>query len=175
VHTIVVLETGGPVLMPWLNNVSAVLEAWYPGQRGGEAIANLLFGDVNPSGKLPITFFKSEAQLPRPVIQGPPPGNGSFDVDYTEGLKVGYKWCDAEGKKPLFPFGFGLSYTSFSYSHLKTTPMTTDGTKEIRVSFDIRNIGSKVDARSRRSISALPRASPNRPNAWSLRRRSHSL
>jgi len=145
-HTIVVLETGDPVLMPWLNNVSAVLEAWYPGQRGGEAIANILFGDVNPSGKLPITFLKSEAQLPRPVIQGPPPGNKYFDVNYTEGLKVGYKWYDAEGKEPLFPFGFGLSYTSFSYSQLKTTPMTTDGTKEIRVSFDLRNIGSNVGA-----------------------------
>ena len=146
-HTIVVLETGGPVSMPWLNNVSAVLEAWYPGQRGGEAIAGLLFGDVNPSGKLPITFPKNEAQLPRPVIQGPPPpGNGFFDVDYTEGLKVGYKWYDAEGKKPLFPFGFGLSYTNFSYSKLQTIPMTTDGTKEIRVSFDLRNLGSKVGA-----------------------------
>jgi len=145
-RTIVVLETGDPVLMPWLDKVGAVLEAWYPGQRGGEAIANILFGEVNPSGKLPITFPESEAQLPRPVIQGPPPGNGYFDVDYLEGLKVGYKWYEAEGKKPLFGFGFGLSYTSFAYSQLEITPTTADGNKEVQVSFDLRNTGSKAGA-----------------------------
>ena len=134
-HCIVVLETGGPVTMPWVDNVSAILEAWYPGIRGGEAIASILFGDVNPSGKLPVTFPKSEADLPHLTIPGMPPESARiggeipeemqpkapFDINYTEGLKVGYKWFDAEGKEPLFPFGFGLSYTTYSYSGLQIT------------------------------------------------------
>ena len=123
-HTIVVLETGGPVTMPWISTVSAVLEAWYPGIRGGEAIASILFGDVNPSARLPVTFPKSEADLPHLTVPAPPPATDQapraapgrtrippFDINYTEGLKVGYKWFDAEDKAPLFPFGFGLSYT----------------------------------------------------------------
>ena len=137
-HMIVVLETGGPVTMPWIDKVSGVLEIWHQGIRGAEAMANILFGSVNPSGKLPVTFPKSEADLPHPVLPGPPSappqpapaaqagaagqggGRGQmpqvpFDVNYTEGLKAGYKWFDAENKEPLFPFGFGLSYTTFSY------------------------------------------------------------
>lgn len=135
-HTIVVLETGGAVTMPWLDRVSAVLESWYPGIRGGQAIAAILFGDVNPSGKLPITFPKSEADMPHPDatkppaepraptpgLPGPRAGEKIFDVHYDEGLKVGYKWYDAENRTPLFPFGFGLSYTTFSYSELSVTP-----------------------------------------------------
>ena len=119
-HTIVVLETGGPVLMPWIDNVSAALEAWYPGIRGGEAIANILFGEVNPSAKLPVSFPKSEADLPHHAI--PEISSSAGEINYTEGLKVGYKWFDAEGKEPLFPFGFGLSYTTYAYSGLKITP-----------------------------------------------------
>ena len=127
-HTIVVMETGGAALMPWLDKVQAVVETWFPGSGGGPAIANVLFGDVNPSGKLPITFPASEADLPHPVIAQPPGGSanpldlaldpkaGPFDAHYSEGLEVGYKWYDAENKTPLFPFGFGLSYTTFSYS-----------------------------------------------------------
>ena len=94
-HTIVVIESGGPILMPWLGQVSAVLEAWYPGQSGGPAIANLLFGAANPSGKLPVTFPASDAQLPRPVIPQPPDGTTPFSVNYSEGYNVGYKWFDA--------------------------------------------------------------------------------
>jgi beta-glucosidase len=136
-HTIVVLETGGAVTMPWIGQVSAAMEAWYPGIRGGEAIANILFGDVNPSAKLPLTFAKSEADLPHPqlTVQPPPaseadmvemfPGfkvnTTKFDVAYDEGLLVGYKWYDAKGKTPLFPFGFGLSYTTYKYSNLKAS------------------------------------------------------
>jgi beta-glucosidase len=142
-HTIVVLETGDPVLMPWLDRVSAVVEAWYPGQRGGEAIANILFGAVNPSGKLPITFPRSESQLPRPQLPEPPPGGGYFDLNYTEGLKVGYKWYEANHIQPLFPFGFGLSYTDFSFSGLHVTPALADGSESIQVSFDLRNTGSR--------------------------------
>ena len=168
-HCIVVLETGGPITMPWVDQVSAILEAWYPGIRGGEAIANVLFGDVNPSGKLPVTFPKSEADLPHATIAGmlpdasqaegpaaeipPKPRVTSvpFDINYTEGLKVGYKWFDAEGKEPLFPFGFGLSYTTFSYSGLDTTPG-----KEFRVSFNVTNTGARAGDDTAQVYMSLP-------------------
>ncbi len=138
-RTVVVLETGGPVAMPWIDQVGAALEAWYPGIRGGEAIANLLFGDANPSGKLPMTFAKGDADLPQPKLPGsdltplpaPPSGGPAggqrrpqlppFDIAYPEGLKVGYKWFDAENRTPLFPFGHGLSYTTFAYSGMSVT------------------------------------------------------
>ncbi len=155
-HTIVVLENGDPVLMPWLAEVSAVLESWYPGQRGGQAIANILFGKVDPSGKLPITFPKSESDLPRHHIQAPPPGEGYFDVDYTEGLKVGYKWYDANHIRPLFPFGYGLSYTNFSFSNLQVTPATTHGESKINVSFDLRNIGTRTGTEVAQLYLGLP-------------------
>jgi beta-glucosidase len=146
-HTIVVLVTGGPVLMPWLDKVGAVLEAWYPGNRGAGAIANILTGAVNPSGRLPITFPQSESQLPHPVIPGinirqpPNPRLGTpipFDVDYTEGANVGYKWFAAQKLTPLFPFGYGLSYTSFGYGGLSAT-----GGATLTVSFDMRNTGKR--------------------------------
>jgi beta-glucosidase len=116
-HTIVVLNTGGPVLMPWLNNVAAVVEAWYPGQQDGAAIASVLFGDTDPGGKLPVTFPASASQ---PLSADPsryPGVNGQ--VDYSEGLDIGYKWYDAQDETPLFPFGYGLSYTRFSFSGLR--------------------------------------------------------
>jgi beta-glucosidase len=143
-HTVAVLETGGPVLMPWSNRVAAILEAWYPGTAGGEAIANVLFGKVNPSGHLPVTFPMSEAQLPRPVR----PGTGladkqMFSIEHNEGAAVGYKWFDARGIQPLFPFGHGLSYTSFAMSGLTASP-TTDG--GATVSFTVRNTGKRRGA-----------------------------
>jgi len=154
--------------MPWLNSVKAVLESWYPGQRGGEAIANILFGDVNPSGKLPISFPKSEADLPHLTIPAPPPSNQPaseellptpvfIDANYTEGLKVGYRWYDAENKDPLFPFGFGLSYTSFSYSQLKVA-----SGKTVQVSFVVKNTGSRAGAEVSEVYLGLP-ASANEP------------
>ncbi len=112
-RTVVVLETGGPVLTPWATKVGAVLEAWYPGTAGGEAIANLLFGRASPSGRLPATFPRSLDQLPRPAT----PNKG--DTRYDEGATVGYKWYDAKQLKPAFAFGHGLTYTSFSYGGLK--------------------------------------------------------
>jgi beta-glucosidase len=141
-RTVVVLETGNPVDMPWLNASAAVLEAWYPGQRGGEAIADVLFGDVNPSGHLPMTFPKSVAQLPRPVL----PGVGlakdaAFNIDYNEGADVGYRWFDRMGVAPLFPFGHGLSYTTFDVSKLKV-----QGGKTLSVSFELRNSGTRAGA-----------------------------
>ena len=130
-NTIVVLETGGPVLMPWLDKTAAVLEAWYPGARGGEAIASVLFGEANPSGRLPITFPASIAQLPRPVLDGfdrvKPDFSGmsgaalAITADYNvEGSDVGYRWFARKDMKPLFPFGYGLSYTTFEMSPLRT-------------------------------------------------------
>lgn len=120
--TVVVLENGGPVTMPWLPQVPAVLEAWYPGTSGGEAIASVLFGEVNPSGHLPATFPASESQLPRPVLDGyPEVADKRFDVDYHEGAAVGYKWFDLKGLKPLFPFGHGLSYTEFAFGGLSAS------------------------------------------------------
>ena len=161
-HTIVVLETGGPVLMPWLESVSAALEAWYPGIRGGEAIANVLFGEVNPSAKLPVTFPKSEADLPHHVIPETSPSAG--EINYTEGLKVGYKWFDAEGKEPLFPFGYGLSYTTYSYSELETKPG-----KEAQVSCKVTNTGMRAGAEIVQVYVSLPPSAdepPKRLVAW---------
>lgn len=129
-NTIVVLETGGAVKMPWLDQAAAVLEAWYPGAAGADAIADVLFGVVNPSGRLPITF---------PTSVGPLPGFGlpqrqSFDVPHPQGAVVGYRNTDA---KPLFPFGYGLSYTHFAYSDLKVAKA-----KALTVSFTVRNDGA---------------------------------
>jgi beta-glucosidase len=138
-RTVVVLETGGPVAMPWLGKVPAVLEAWYPGTSGGEAIAKVLFGAVNPSGRLPATFPASEQQLPRPKLDGDPKNPDlQFAVDYHEGAAVGYKWFDLKGHKPLFPFGHGLSYTSFAYSGLAA--QVKDG--RVHVRFKVSNTGS---------------------------------
>ncbi len=136
--TVVVLETGGPVTMPWLPKVPAVLEAWYPGSSGGEAIASVLFGEVNPSGHLPATFPASESQLPRPVLDGyPEVADKRFDVVYHEGAAVGYKWFDLKGLKPLFPFGHGLSYTEFGFSGLSAS--VKDGA--LQASFTVKNTG----------------------------------
>lgn len=139
-NTIVVLETGGPVAMPWLDKVGAVVEAWYPGIRGGEAIADLLLGKVAPSGRLPITFPASMAQTPHPILPGiNVPEGQQFDVDYAEGSDVGYRWFAKTGAKPLFPFGYGLTYTQFAYSDL----VVKAGTKP-SISFTVKNTGAKA-------------------------------
>ena len=146
-HTIVVIESGGAVVMPWLDQVDAVLEAWFPGQSGGPAIADLLFGKTNPSGKLPITFPASVAQLPRPNIPQPPDGSTPFDVNYTEGFNVGYKWYDAQDLTPLFPFGFGLSYTTFSFTNAALTDNLSDASNpNLQVTFTVTNTGQAAGA-----------------------------
>ena len=129
-NTGVILETGNPVTMPWLGSVKAVLETWYPGQRGGEAIAALLTGEASPSGRLPISFPKDLGQLPRPKLDGYDPKRPfnpdlpSFPVEYKiEGSDVGYRWFEKTGAEPLFPFGYGLTYTKFGYSGLMVTPV----------------------------------------------------
>lgn len=116
--TAVVLETNAGVVMPWASRVPAIIEAWYPGTAGGAAIANVLTGRVNPSGHLPVTFYASEAQLPRPVRPGSTSEMDQFTLDYSEGAAVGYKWVDRNNLQPLFPFGHGLSYTSFGYGKM---------------------------------------------------------
>ena len=139
--TVVVLETGSPVTMPWLGSVGAVVEAWYPGTNGGEAIARVLTGEVDASGRLPMTFPMADTQLPRPKLDGlDAPKDARFTVNYDiEGAAVGYKWFEKKGLKPLFAFGHGLSYTTFSYSDLKAAPK--DGT--IAVSFKTANTGKR--------------------------------
>jgi beta-glucosidase len=141
--TAVVLETGGPVLMPWLARVPAVIEAWYSGQRGGEAIANILTGKVNPSGRLPITFMASPDQAPRAAPVGIDKLNSlkSYSIDYVEGSDVGYRWYEKKRQAPLFPFGHGLSYTSFAYRNLTVT-----GGKTLSISFEVVNSGKRAGA-----------------------------
>jgi beta-glucosidase len=162
-HTIVVLETGSPVTMPWVEAPAAILEAWYPGSDGANAVGNVLFGTANPSGKLPNTFPKSEADLPRTTIATPPPMHWSapsqegeakvpdYGVTYDEGVKVGYKWYDAEKKQVLFPFGYGLSYTTFGYSGLKAEPGDT-----VKVTFTLANTGAREGAEIAEVYAALP-------------------
>lgn len=134
--TVVVLETGGPVLMPWADSVPAIVEAWYPGTSGGEAIARVLTGKVNPSGHLPATFPKSLDQLPWPGE----PRKG--DIVYEEGAAVGYRWFDKNGHEPLFPFGHGLSYTSFSLGNLS---VARDGEGLVAM-LEVTNTGDRAGA-----------------------------
>jgi beta-glucosidase len=170
-RTIVVLETGTAVVMPWIDKVSGVMEAWFAGSKGADAVADLLFGKVNPSAKLPITFPLRVADLPHPKLVKPPaPAAGAghvlkpedakptFSVHYDEGLKVGYKWYDAEKKPVLFPFGYGLSYTTYQYSDLKVTPG-----KEPTVRFLLKNTGQRAGAEIAEVYVALPAAADEPP------------
>jgi len=180
-RTIVVLETGSPATMPWADQVSGILEVWYGGSRGAEALARVIFGEVNPSAKLPITFPKSEADLPHLSIVKPPresttdgepdawkkiaAGLPAFQTAYGEGLKVGYKWYDAEHKPVLFPFGYGLSYTTYSYSDFKVTPG-----KSVHLSFRVTNTGNRAGAEIAEAYAVLPDSAgepPKRLVGWS--------
>jgi beta-glucosidase len=142
-RTVVVLETGGAVFMPWIDEVQGVLQAWYPGTSGGEAIANVLTGRVNPSGHLPISFPRDESQFARAALEEhDAQGSKSGQANYREGATVGYKWFDARHLQPLFPFGFGLSYTKFEYGGLRAR--LEDG--ERVVSFEVRKTGAREGA-----------------------------
>ncbi|MGC5167576.1 beta-glucosidase [Luteimicrobium sp. DT211] len=150
--TVVILETGSATDMPWLASAKAVVEAWYPGEQQGTALAKLLYGDENFTGRLPMTFPKSladtptsaPAQYPGVFADGTttrPSGSSAIrQVSYSEGLLVGYKWYDAKKIEPLFPFGYGLSYTDFAYNKVSVTK-STNGTKPIKVSFLVTNAG----------------------------------
>ena len=156
-NTIVVLNTAGPVLMPWVDQVKGILEAWYPGQEDGNAIAPILFGDVNPSGKLPQTFPKAQADLPATTPAQYPGVNGH--ATYSEGLLVGYRWFDAQAKTPLFCFGHGLSYTTFAYSNLSTTPTAGGAT----VSFTLTNTGGRAGSEVAQVYVGFPAAAGEPP------------
>ncbi|MBN2499475.1 MAG: glycoside hydrolase family 3 C-terminal domain-containing protein [Anaerolineales bacterium] len=136
-NTVVVLSTGSSVVMPWLKKVPAVLETWYLGQEAGNAIADVIFGDVNPSGKLTQTFPKRLQDNPAYINY--PGENGK--VYYGEGIFVGYRYYEAKDVEPLFPFGYGLSYTKFKYSNLKLDKVQYTGEDEIQVSLDVKNTG----------------------------------
>ena len=172
-HTIVVLETGTAVTMPWIDKVAGVVEVWYAGSSGDKALANVLVGDVNPAGKLPLSFPKSEADLPHPdapkipsgsqmgagdvADDGAPSANASahagYAVHYDEGPQVGYKWYEAQNKKPLFPFGFGLSYTNYAYSGLSVD----SATKTVR--FIVKNTGKRAGTEIAQVYGRLPKGS----------------
>lgn len=164
--TIVVLETGNPVLMPWLEKVPAILALWYPGQRGAYALGQVLSGAVNPSGHLPVTFPAALDQLPNPVLPGsdlPAPSQADrvtyglntnsppFTITYPEGADVGYRWFDRKGREPLYAFGHGLSYTHFSYDHLIVT-----GGKSLTVTFRVTNSGKRSGADVPQAYVRLP-------------------
>jgi len=162
-NTIVVIESGGPILMPWLSQVGAVLEAWYPGQSGGPAIADLLFGVTNPSGKLPLTFPASVSQLPRPAIPQPNADGSPFAVNYTEGYNVGYKWYDVNGFTPLFNFGYGLSYTTFSITNgAVVNNLASTSNPNFQVTFNLANTGAVAGSEVAQVYLGLP-ASTNEP------------
>lgn len=139
-NTIVVLETGNPVSMPWRDKVRAIVEAWYPGQWGARAIAEVLSGKVNPSGRLPITFPESLDQTPRPDLPGlGTPWGTAVTIEYNEGAEVGYRWFAQKQQKPLYAFGHGLSYTTFDYKDLKL-----EGNDTITASFTVTNSGARA-------------------------------
>jgi beta-glucosidase len=146
-HTVVVFHGGGNFdSQQWFSQVAGLIEAFYPGQNGGQALGEILFGEVNPSGKLPITMEKriednpANATFPNPV-------NQHVDaIPYSEGLFIGYRGYDKNKVKPLFPFGFGLSYTTFAFSHLKIKPTNWNGTGDVTVSFTVTNTGNRAGA-----------------------------
>ncbi|GGN59583.1 glycosyl hydrolase [Actinoplanes lobatus] len=155
-RTVVVLQTGSAVEMPWLDQVPAVLQNWYGGEQMGPALAALLFGDVNPSGKLPMTFPRSLADTPTAGDVARYPGvvvDGIRQVSYSEGLQVGYRWYEARGIDPLFAFGYGLSYTSFAYRDLE---VTGDGRDGIRIRFRLTNTGKRPGTEVAQAYVSLP-------------------
>ncbi len=156
-HTVVVVKSGGPVLMPWASSVPAILQAWYPGQQDGAAVAGVLFGDVNPSAKLPITFPAAETDTPANT-PAQYPGVGGV-ATYSEGLQIGYRWFDAQGRTPLFPFGYGLSYTTFAFSGL-SVKNTGDGAT---ATFTVRNTGHRAGAEVAQLYLSFPAAAGEPP------------
>ena len=141
-HTVVVVNAGAPIAMPWLPQVAAVLDAWYPGETNGTSLARVLFGRVDPGGHLPVTFPTSLTQVPAST-PAQFPGTGG-NVQYSEGLNVGYRFYDAKNITPLFPFGYGLSYTRFAFSRLEVSPNVEDGTGRVQVSATVTNVGARA-------------------------------
>jgi beta-glucosidase len=167
-NTIVVLNTGSAVLMPWENEVKSIIESWYPGQSAGTAIASVLFGDTDPSGRLPVSFPASENDTPTAGDLTRYPGVRN-QVTYSEGLDIGYRWYDARKITPLFPFGYGLSYTTYRYDHLQVMPTVVRDTKPIRVTFRLTNTGSRASTGIAQIYLSLPASTgepPKRLVGW---------
>ncbi len=143
-HTVVVVQAGAPIAMPWLDHVSAILDTWYPGQTNGTALAHVLYGKVDPSGHLPVTFPVKLADVPAASPERFPGVDGK--VHYSEGLLVGYRWYDAKHIQPMFPFGFGLSYTQFHFSDLMVSAHEVDGVSPVQVSARVTNTGHVAGA-----------------------------
>jgi len=142
-NTVVVINAGGPVIMSkWIDQVPAIVDMWYGGQEGGNAIADILFGDADPSGKLPVSFVQQWEDSP---AYGHYPGK-NLQVEYAEGIYVGYRYFDKKKVEPLFPFGYGLSYTKFDYSDIKVSPNQTSSDKPVEVSLQVRNTGTRAGA-----------------------------
>jgi beta-glucosidase len=161
-NTIVVITAGGNVDMTqWIDKVPAVLDAWYPGQEGGTALAQIVFGDYSPSGKLPVSFERRWED--NPVFHSYYPAMGESRVQYSEGVFVGYRHYDRSETKPLFPFGFGLSYTSFAYSNLSVTPASGNLDQPVTVSFEVKNAGRREGAEVAELYVGDPHASVPRP------------
>ena len=161
-NTIVVITAGGNVDMTqWIDKVSAVLDAWYPGQEGGAALAQIVFGDYSPSGKLPVSFERRWED--NPVLHSYYPAKGESRVQYSEGVFVGYRHYDRSETKPLFPFGFGLSYTSFAYSNLSVTPASGNLDQSVTVSFEVKNTGRREGAEVAELYVGDPHESVPRP------------
>ena len=169
-RTVAILETGTATPMPWLASVSSVVEAWYPGEQQGTALARLVYGDDNFVGRLPMTFPRALADTPTSTPQQYPGtfANGSTtrptgsteirQVSYSEGLLVGYKWYAAKNIAPLFPFGYGLSYTTFRYSDLRVTPLVVAGRSEVKITFRLRNTGRRAGTETAQAYLELPRS-----------------
>jgi beta-glucosidase len=175
-NTIVVMKSGTAILMPWASSVPAILEAWYPGEEDGNAVAAVLFGDVNPSGKLPLTFPVS-ASDPNPPADGSAPGqypgvsvNGVPTATYSEGVFVGYRHYDQNNIAPLFPFGHGLSYTTFSFQNLAISPndvtFANNASQTVTVGFDVTNTGSVTGAEVAQLYVGIPSAAVSEPPKW---------
>ncbi len=144
-NTIVVLNAGGNVDMTrWIDKVPVILQAWYPGQEGGTALAQILFGDYSPSGKLPVSFERQWRD--NPVFHNYYPAQGESRVAYAEGIFLGYRYYDRSATKPLFPFGFGLSYTAFTYSDLSIAPARGNASEPVLISFKVKNTGRQEGA-----------------------------
>jgi beta-glucosidase len=157
-RTVVVLKSGSAVLMPWLSRVPAVLEAWYPGQEDGNAVADVLVGNANPAGRLPLTFPARASDMPANTAAQWPGAGGK--ATYSERLEVGYRHYDQRGLTPLFPFGFGLSYTTFGYANLAVTPGPAH---TATVAFDVTNTGSRAGSEVAQVYVGFPSAAGEPP------------
>jgi len=158
-NTIVVMYESSATLMPWASQVAGIVMAWYPGQENGNALAQVLFGDVNPSGKLPVSIPPSASQVPTSTTAQWPGIN--LHAAYSEGLEIGYRWYDANNVTPLFPFGFGLSYTTFGYSNLTVSAVSPSG--QVQIGFDLTNTGNLTGAEVPQLYLGFPTAAGEPP------------